>query len=157
MFSANELVNWFRTENYADMRIDENVEPLTQMKAMKLLYYAQGIMLGAFNEKLFNEDILAWEYGPVVRSVHDMYKGQRAIVVFEDDGLPENVISDHKKIENENHAELVLQTVKEYYGDKSASQLVTMTHNEQPWSTTPRNGIISTEKIKNYFESEVLA
>lgn len=50
MFSANEVVNWFRTENYADMRIDENVEPLTQMKAMKLLYYAQGIMLGAFNE-----------------------------------------------------------------------------------------------------------
>lgn len=40
MFSANEVVNWFRTENYADMRIDENVEPLTQMKAMKLLYYA---------------------------------------------------------------------------------------------------------------------
>ncbi|MFT8571908.1 MAG: hypothetical protein ABF718_08750, partial [Leuconostoc pseudomesenteroides] len=48
-FSALQVVNWFRAQNVADMKTDEMVEPLTQMKAMKLLYYAQGIMLAAYD------------------------------------------------------------------------------------------------------------
>ena len=30
-----------------------------------------------------------------------------------------------------------------------------MTHEEEPWKTTPRNEIISKEKIKNYFKIKV--
>ncbi len=45
---ALQLVNWMRVKNYAQLKdTDENyinVEPLTQMKAMKILYYMQQLV-----------------------------------------------------------------------------------------------------------------
>ncbi|MGZ1214409.1 toxin-antitoxin system, antitoxin component, Xre domain protein, partial [Lactobacillus delbrueckii subsp. bulgaricus] len=41
-FTAVQLANWLRVENYFGRELDENVEPLTQMKLIKLLYFAYG-------------------------------------------------------------------------------------------------------------------
>ena len=41
MYDVFKVVNWLRVKNNADMRQDPNVEELSQMKAMKLLYYIQ--------------------------------------------------------------------------------------------------------------------
>ncbi len=40
------------------------------MKLHKLLYYAAGWHLGFTGEPLFDEDIEAWQYGPVVPSIY---------------------------------------------------------------------------------------
>jgi uncharacterized phage-associated protein len=40
-YSALKIVNWLRVRNNAELRLDPNAEELTQMKAMKLLYYIQ--------------------------------------------------------------------------------------------------------------------
>ena len=49
-------------------------EFMTNMKLQKMLYYQQGFHLAYFGEPLFDEEIEAWMYGPVVPSVYDEYK-----------------------------------------------------------------------------------
>ena len=39
MYDVFKIVNWLRVRNNADLQADPNAEELTQMKAMKLLYY----------------------------------------------------------------------------------------------------------------------
>ena len=49
-------------------------ELMTNMKLQKMLYYQQGFHLAYFGTPLFDEEIEAWMYGPVVPSVYDEYK-----------------------------------------------------------------------------------
>lgn len=59
MVDVLKLVNWMRVKNHADLQTDDpNVEELTQMKAMKLLYYMQAASLVLRNKSLFSNDIL---------------------------------------------------------------------------------------------------
>lgn len=53
MYNVFEVLNWLRTRNIKDL-ISENVnaEPLTQMKAMELLYYIQGACSAKYNTRL---------------------------------------------------------------------------------------------------------
>ncbi|WP_369395521.1 hypothetical protein [Limosilactobacillus equigenerosi] len=53
MYDVLKVVNWLRARNFADMREDENVEELTQMKTMKLLYYIQAASLVVTNHRFF--------------------------------------------------------------------------------------------------------
>lgn len=46
-------------------------EKLTNLKLQKLLYYQQGFHLAVFGIPLFNEDVEAWMYGPVVPDVYN--------------------------------------------------------------------------------------
>ena len=52
---------------------EEQGDSLSNLKLQKLLYYAQGFHLAIKNEPLFDEDIEAWTYGPVVPSVYNQY------------------------------------------------------------------------------------
>ena len=40
-----KIVDWFRIKNIILQKSDEYVEDLTQMKVMKLVYYAQAVSL----------------------------------------------------------------------------------------------------------------
>lgn len=132
-----QIVNWFRVRNVSDMKKNEMVEPLTQMKVMKLLYYAQGLTLAAFDRELFEDEIVAWKYGPVVEAVHQNFSGQREIVPDDlNDGLDEQSISDYSTVNDNKAANVVLNTVMDVYGDKSAIELMNMTHKESPWTST---------------------
>ena len=42
---------------------------MSNMKLQKMLYYQQGFHLAYFGTPLFDEEIEAWMYGPVVPSV----------------------------------------------------------------------------------------
>lgn len=55
---------------------------ITNLKLNKLLYYAQGAYLARTGRPLFNEQIEAWAYGPVVPSIYRKYKvcGKNPIV-----------------------------------------------------------------------------
>lgn len=159
-FDSLQVVNWFRAKNVADMRSNIMVEPLTQMKVMKLMYYAQGIMLAAYDKKLFSDDIVAWKYGPVVEKVHETYKGFREIVSLDDaDEFPvsEEVLNDFDFVTKDQDALIVLETVMEEYGDKSAIELMNMTHNETPWKTTEQSAVMPVDSIKTYFRENILA
>lgn len=151
MFDVLKVVNWFRVKNNADMIENDNVEELTQMKVMKLLYYVQGISLVYINERFFDEDILAWQYGPVVKKVYDKYHGRRGIV----DNISADDIRDYNEINNSKNYADIVNTVYETFGDMSAIDLMKQTHNEKPWKETIQNDIISDELMKEYFKGIV--
>jgi uncharacterized phage-associated protein len=153
--NIQKLVNWFRARNYADMREHESADELTQLKLMKLLYLAQGVSLAAYDKPLFNEDIVAWTYGPVIESVHHEYIHQRGIV---NDDIPvtEDDWDDYKSVEQSESISTVLNAVYDTFGSMSSTDLVNLTHAQSPWRETRQNMVISHDKIRDYFKAHVV-
>jgi uncharacterized phage-associated protein len=103
----------------------EQGEVITNLKLQKLLYYIQGFHLAMYDKALFTEDILAWQYGPVVREVYDKYKD------FKDGVINSPEAEDCIELKQE---ELdLINEVYEVYGQFSALKLMELTHNESPW------------------------
>lgn len=150
MHSVFKIVNWLRVKNNADMRLNPNVDELTQMRAMKLLYYIQAASLVIANKRMFNNDIVAWKYGPVIKEIHDHYKGQRGIV----GEITKNDLLDCKQLENDHNVSDILNTIYKVYGYSSAYDLMRQIHKEKPWQDTPQSEVISDQAIKDYY-SEV--
>lgn len=148
MHTATETAKWFLAHNRI-MTADEGADLISNLKLQKLLYYAQGSFLAVTGKPLFDDDIVAWDHGPVVESVYHQYKcnGSNGIP-FDEDFDP----AQFSKEENE-----LLQEVYDTFGQYSAWKLRNMTHDESPWQNTPRNGVISKDSIKEYFTREYLA
>ena len=53
---------------------DGTVEGITNLKLQKILYFAQCAYLALYDKPLFEDEVLAWEYGPVISSVYNKYK-----------------------------------------------------------------------------------
>lgn len=124
---------------------------LTNLKLQKLLYYEQGYHLAAFGTPLFNEDVEAWMYGPVVPKVYDEYSKYGA--------SPLPVCEDREKLVplSEDEENLFYQ-VYDAYRDFSAIGLMNLTHKESPWlSARPHNRgtVISQESMAKYFKTRM--
>ena len=135
--SALNIAKWFISYNNAQ----EDTDFLTDLKLQKLLYYAQGISIKYTGKTLFNEKIVAWKHGPVVKEVYDVYKK------FGREPIKEDIES----ISINGDVEVILKDVYEEYGQFSAGKLVDMTHNESPWKKTSINNVISLEKMYDFF------
>lgn len=116
---------------------------ITNLKLQKLLYYCQGFYLAINDTPLFKEDIVAWQYGPVVPEIYHEYKSSGAGAIL----LPQN-----EKVDVNNKAIELIKEVYEVYGQYSALKLMDMTHNEAPWIETPIGEVISHEALRNYFK-----
>lgn len=145
MYKAKDIAEWFLNKNRIQMNFEDS-EYITNLKLQKLLYYAQGFYLAKKDAPLFNDDFLAWEHGPVIRKIYDEYKKNGSSgIKFEKDF----------NVEIDKETERVLEEVYEKYGQYAAWKLRNMTHEETPWKTTPRNEIITKQKIKNFFKTKV--
>lgn len=127
---------------------NDEEEGITNLKLQKLLFYAQGFSYQRTGKPLFNDEIEAWENGPVVNSVYQKYKtcGSRPIGILEKVSLPYE------------ETRLLLDVVREY-GKYTSSALVTMTHaKNMPWTKVHVEGkkhiVIPKDLIKVYFENE---
>lgn len=147
MYDVFKIVNWLRVKNNADMLSDENVEELTQMKAMKLLYYIQAASLAIIGKRMFDEDIIAWKYGPVVEKVHDRYRGKRGIV----GEINNEDVKDYTELEKNKEVSDILNSIYDIYGHSSAYDLMRQTHREKPWQETRQSEVISDKVIKDYY------
>lgn len=132
-------------------RTDTEVgDSITNLKLQKLLYYLQGFWLAVYDQPLFESDIEAWMYGPVVPQVYDAYKryGKGAIPV------DPNAKSITLKTDEE---EKLFEQIYQLFNQYSATALVRMTHNETPWamSDVGKGSVISQEKMKEYFLTQV--
>lgn len=122
--------------------IDDNcaaAEYITPLKLQKLLYYIQGIALRIYGKPAFTNNILAWQYGPVVEEIYKQYKGRNPISTPKTDY---EICDGLKKI---------IQLVVSSYGQIEAGSLIDLTHDEDPWIKSVNSGIISIELIKDYF------
>lgn len=149
MYNVFKVVNWLRVRNNADLRTNPNVEELTQMKAMKLLYYIQAASLVVTGHRMFDDDIVAWKYGPVVEEVHKKYIGKRGIV----GKISDNDIKDYNELQNNAQTANILNSIYEIYGYSSAYDLMRQTHSEAPWQETKPSEVISDKKIKDYYQN----
>jgi len=60
--------------NYLIGKAQQEGVPMTPMKLLKLVYIAHGWCLGLYGEPLIAEQVQAWRYGPVVRSVYNDFR-----------------------------------------------------------------------------------
>lgn len=153
MYDVFKVVNWLRVKNNADMRTDPNVEELSQMKTMKLLYYIQAASLSITGHRMFDNDIVAWKYGPVVEEVHKKYSGQRGIVGT----ITQTDLDDYTELQNDKETADILNSIYDVYGYSSAYDLMRQTHNEKPWQETPQSAVISDQLIKDFYSGVFVA
>lgn len=126
MFTALDIANHF-----LGFTNEAQEETLTHLKLQKLLYYAQGFHLAGQKRPLFDEQIEAWEHGPVVRSVYDRFKDYKA------NPLPK--AAPHPAPLPQYVRDL-LESVYIEYGQYDAWRLREMTHEERPWQEAIRKG-----------------
>jgi uncharacterized phage-associated protein len=132
-------------------------DALSPMKLLKLVYYAHGWHLALEGEALLDEQIEAWDYGPVVPSLWGKLKQ------YEGDPVTEEITGDDgitPKIEDPFVRSLINQVWKTY-GDKRAVKLSQLTHMPgTPWHEVkeecggqlPRRKDIPNDLIRDYFE-----
>ena len=145
--TASDVAKWILNYNKIQMDV-AGADFISNLKLQKLLYYAQGCYLAFYNRPLFNDELVAWEHGPVVESVYHEYKnnGGRGIESFGNIQEPYTI-----------EEEATLKTMYENFARYSAWGLRNMTHNEKPWQDTLKNHIIDKKLIKEYFEQHYVA
>lgn len=136
---------------YIKIANSEKEGTITNLKLNKLLYYAQGWSLARLGRPLFAEDILAWQWGPIVPSVYRTFS-----VCGKDPIASASELANETEITGDD-LQLLLDVYR-YYGRYSASTLVEMTHQEgTPWQKAyngSHSTIIPKEEIREYFVNE---
>lgn len=119
---------------------------ITPLKLQKLVYYAQGFHLRSTGKPLFNENLLAWDHGPVVRKLYDDYKHLGYFTIAHE---PFEDIEDKLK----KREVKTINDVWKTFGHLDGKFLEELTHQEDPWLYTAKNAVIEIEDIKDYFAS----
>lgn len=121
---------------------------ITHLKLQKLVYYAQGWNLAINKKPLFQEEIRAWDHGPVVPELYNEYRS------FSYFTIPTEKFCNKQNGKNIfGKSELaVLDQVWEAYGEYDGKFLEELTHQEDPWLYTRRNGKIEQKSMQTYFK-----
>ena len=122
-------------------------DAVTPMQLIKLVYIAQGYMLGKHGRPLLEEPVEAWQYGPVVPSVYHAIKHYRSSSVV---AIPGAVPYTFTPEETE-----TLNFVANNYGGHNGIVLSTATHQpgtpwHQTWCVMGKNAPISNDLIENF-------
>ena len=146
MYDVDKIANWFIWYNeYIRDFENEDTDDITNMK---LLFYAQSAFLAIKGVPLFNNNILAWEHGPVIPEIYDKFKinGNKGITEYNENDL-KDISKDDVNL---------LIDVYNLFGEYSAWGLRNLTHSENPWKTTKRNDVIAIDKMANTFKEKYL-
>lgn len=121
---------------------------MSNMRLQKMLYYEQGYHLAAFGTPLFDEDVEAWMYGPVVPSVYEHFKGYGAGGIMPETESPVELTEEEEDLFND---------VFDAYVDFSTYGLMRKTHEESPWRKTATGfgNVISQDKMIDFFSKKL--
>jgi len=123
---------------------------ITHLKLQKLLFYSQAYHLVILDKPLFEDDLLAWEYGPVVRKVYENYKKYNSSIIS---------IKKELKLEPISAPSIgVISAVMSAYSKFSGIELMGMTHSESLWQEAfakGKNETISHDSVKKYYKQFV--
>ena len=139
--------------NYIVRQAIEINKPVTPMKLLKLVYMCHGWMLGVYHRPLIQEEVEAWQYGPVIRVLYEAVRDYRSQAIT--DSLTANPgVFDLDE-------QSVIDQVFSKYGDFSGIKLSQLTHMKgTPWDRTynlqGQNGVISNDIIEDYY-SQLIA
>lgn len=134
MLKAIDIANFF-----VDVYNAMGEEIITNLKVNELVYFAQAWSLAKFNTKLFDEDIEAWEQGPIIPSVYQAFRpcGSKNI---------EMTIGEYDESIFTSEQLNFLADIALTYGKYTVS----------PWAQVyekKKNNIITPESMKKYFSA----
>lgn len=135
--------------------------PISNLKLQKILYFVQGYYMQMKRVPFFDDEIEAWPYGPVVLNVYEQFQQYGANFIpstygystfsFEDLEFKENQYTESVfSKEDLSFIKSVVKKLNKY----TASQLVTITHAQDPWKNAIKHGnrtIINKNSISEYF------
>ncbi|WP_200411911.1 Panacea domain-containing protein [Virgibacillus salexigens] len=106
---------------------DPDVNDLSNLKLQKLLYYCQAASIQTNNKILFEDEIEAWQFGPVIKNVYKTFNGFGSMPIDTDySDFIKNVKFDQSEIK-------AIAMAWKQYSQYSAGKLVELTHSELPW------------------------
>ncbi len=143
-FPADKVAEWI-IRKFVELE-----ECITNLKLQKLLYYAQGIGVGRYQTKVIQEDLYAWEHGPVVESIYHKYKPFGAGPLVVDPVADITDLVDNKLVID------VLNETMIAYGKYSAWVLRNKTHCEPPWVETQQGHKIELDKMRAFFNGIIM-
>lgn len=141
LYKAIEISHWF-LNHVRELTSEEDEEFLTNLKLQKMLYYAQGASLALKDRPLFDDEIVHWQHGPVVKAVYWGYASNGGKPIIYDEDYTDTI---------DPETDALLQDVYATFGCYSAWGLRNMTHQEAPWKDTVMHEVISQESIRKYF------
>lgn len=139
-----DVVKFFLRLQDADV---DTGDVITNLKAQKLLYYAQGVLLARTGKPLFEDDFVAWQHGPVIPDLYRELKSFGSSQIKLDDDLDLDIFSDQQMD--------LLISVYKTYGQFSAWKLRDMTHSESPWKDANINDVITKKSILSFFSAQL--
>ena len=151
MYDVLKVVNWLRVRNYLELCLDDNAEELTQFKAMKLLYYIQGISLAYLKQRFFPQDIIAIADGPFIKKVYAKYRTKRVIVGT----ITDNDMADYEELLKDSDCATVLNAAYDTFGHRSTYDLLWNIQTESPWENTKLGKKITDDEMLNYFKTAI--
>lgn len=150
--------------NYLLDRADVIGLSLTQLSLQKTVFYSHGWYLVLRERPLISDDIEAWTYGPVIRSLRENFRtfGRREIKVKR--AFYFNPVTDetvYRPYDISEPDQQFLDRMLAFYGKLDPFVLVRMTHRKgSPWEgVQARNDAanlgkaISNDEIRKHFES----
>lgn len=157
------MENHIAVSNYFIQKSMNDGSELTPMKLVKLAYLSHGWHLALSKgdgEPLLGEFIYAWKYGPVVRSIYNIFKsyGKSRIssVQMDNEGKIPSII--------DNDVKTLLDKVWDIYKNYSGPQLSTLTHESgSPWDTIWNmdggkhrlDAVIPNQLIRDYYRQKI--
>lgn len=132
-----------RVAEYIIHEAQKREKPVTNTKLQKLLYFTQGVYLAKYNKLAFEDNIIAWKYGPVIKDIYykySLYGAEPIIVVEEYDSKISLMLIN------------VIDIVLESFLDVNQTDLIEETIKPgSPWSYNDIDDVISIDDIKDYF------
>lgn len=133
-YTVFDIAEYFLLKAHADQEL------LSNLKLQKLVYYAQGLHLADMGTPLFEEEVRAWTYGPVIPALYHKYKSYDAA------GIPPDASFDPEKIDADTRE--FLDEVYAAFGQFSAGRLVDLSHSDRCWKDAPIDAVITHEAMK---------
>lgn len=157
LYTVQHVANFFLAKG------DSEGRPLTSLKLLKLVYIGYGWVLALTGRKLFEDEIQAWQHGPVVPALYHEFKhfGKDPILdrasCFD---LESFEFSTPKIPASDSDISLILERVWDAYKIFDAWTLRDKTHvSGSPWSQVyndqDRDTVIPDGIIAPYFKARI--
>ena len=119
---------------------------MNNLKLQKILYFLQAEFVAKHNVALFKEELIAWDFGPVVEVVYYNYNLFGSASIFLNPSRMRNayIAKSHREVINS-----LLDEIRPY----SSTDLVDICHRQKPWINARMrySKIIALEELKDYF------
>lgn len=140
---------------YTIKRCNNQGKSISNLKLQKILYFIQAAFLVHTGKPAFENEIEAWDLGPVVPAVYVEYRpyGSASIPYLGD------LFGEKDDFPFSDDSEKILNAIIDDCAPYSAIQLAELTQKQDPWlnayskpRSKHRHNIISKESIKKFFK-----